>query len=120
MDYSHCEEIYVKLTTYSFLEYMLKEVDKKDDMNSQCVTPTAENLFIVVETLETLTTDKADHFHRIVARLLFASKIEKPDLQLAVEYLCTRVKCPNEEDYDKLRRVIKYIRRTIHSPLLLG
>ena len=74
----------------------------------------------MIEISENLEVDKADSFHRMVARLLFAAKRARPDIQVAVAYLCTRVKYPNEADYDKLRRVIKYIRRTIHLPLLLG
>ena len=120
LDYMHRKDHYVKLTMCYFLEDILKEVDEKDDMNGKCVTPAAANLFTVVQTSKKLSVNKADYFHRIVAGLLFASKRARPDLQVAVAYVCTRVKCPNEADYDKLRRLIKYIRRTIHLPLLLG
>jgi hypothetical protein len=37
-----------------------------------------------------------------------------------VAYLCTRVKAPNQSDYRKLTRVIKYLRLTIFIPLVLG
>ena len=67
-----------------------------------------------------MNQDQADYFHRMVACLLFVAKRTQPYLQVEIAYLCTRVKAPNECDYDKLRRVIKYIRRTIHLPLLLG
>ena len=120
IDYTHRKDRYVKLIMYDFLEDILKEVNEKGDINGEYVTPAAANLFTVVETSEKLSANKADYFHRIVVRLLFASKRARPDLQVAVAYLCTRVKFPNEADYDKLRRVIKYIRKTIHLPLLLG
>jgi hypothetical protein len=44
----------------------------------------------------------------------------KMDLQVAVAYLCTRVKCLNQSDYRKLTRVIKYLQLTIFIPLVLG
>ena len=37
-------------------------------------------------------------------QLLFAAKRAKPDLQVAIAYLCTRVKSPSQPDYCKLTR----------------
>jgi hypothetical protein len=62
----------------------------------------------------------SDFSHRTTARLLFAAKRARPDLQVAVAYLCKRVKSPNQSDYRKLTRVIKYLRLTISIPLVLG
>jgi hypothetical protein len=67
-----------------------------------------------------LNEKESDFFHRTTARLLFAAKRARPDLQVAVAYLCTRVKCPSQSDYRKLARVIKYLRLTISIPLVLG
>ena len=119
-DYTHRKECYVKLTMYNFFKDILEEIKEKGNMNGECVTPAAVNLFTVVETSEKLSVNKADYFHRLVTRLLFASKRARPDIQVAVAYLCTRAICPNEANYDKLHQVIKYIRITIHTTLLLG
>jgi hypothetical protein len=54
-----------------------------------------------------------------VAKLLFLSKRARPDIQLAVSFLCTRVKKPDMDDYQKLCRVIKYLRNTIDIELNL-
>ena len=35
-------------------------------------------------------------------------------------FLCTQVSDPSQQDYNKLTTVIKYIRETIHLPLLIG
>ena len=61
-----------------------------------------------------------DYFHRMVARLLFVAKRARPDLQVAVTFLCTCVSAQTRQDYNKLATVIKYIRHTIHLPLLIG
>jgi hypothetical protein len=58
--------------------------------------------------------------YRTTARLLFVAKRACPDLQVAVAYLCTRVKSPNQSNYRKLTRVIKYLRLTIFILLVLG
>lgn len=62
----------------------------------------------------------SDIFHRLVARLLFASKGARPDLQVAIAFLCTHVCKPTQQDHKKLARVIQYLERTICLPLILG
>ena len=53
-------------------------------------------------------------------RLLFAAKRARPDIQVAVAYLCTRVREPTKDDYLKLARVIRYLRNTVNLPLVIG
>jgi hypothetical protein len=61
-----------------------------------------------------------DFYHRTTAKLLFAAKRARPNLQVAVAYMCTRVKAPTVADYYKLGRTLKYLRGTIFIPLVLG
>ena len=56
----------------------------------------------------------------MTARLLFAAKQARPDIQVAVAYLCTRVREPTEDDYLKLARVICYPCTTVYLPLVIG
>ena len=51
-------------------------------------------------------------FHTFAARLLYLCERARPDVQLAVLYLCTRVKGPNTSDKKKLDRVIGFLKRT--------
>ena len=44
--------------------------------------------------------------------MLFVAQRGRPDLRTALSFLCKRVKSPDEDDYKKLVRPIKYIRRT--------
>ena len=55
-----------------------------------------------------------------MAKLLFAAKRARPDLQTAIAFLCTRVKSPDLDDWKKLIRVLSYLRDTIFLPLVLG
>ena len=103
---------------YDYLEDIVDEAPK--DMDGSAVTPAANDLFQVDEECEKLDPETADLFHRTVARLLFAAKRSRPDLQTAIAFLCTRVKNPDKNDYEKLKRVIKYLRETISLPLVLG
>jgi hypothetical protein len=108
----------VKSAMYDYLEDVLS--DMPDDMRGTSPTPASDNLFDVDEESTLLTEKEADFFHRTTARLLFAAKRARPDLQVAVAYLCTRAKYPNQSDYRKLTRVIKYLRLTVSIPLVLG
>jgi hypothetical protein len=116
IDYS--EKGKVRFTMYDYLEDILDEMP--DDMNGTAPTPASDNMFDVDEESPTLNEKESDFFHRTTARLLFAAKRARPDLQVAVAYLCTRVKAPTQSDYRKLTRVIKYLRLTIFIPLVLG
>ena len=89
---------------YDYLEDILSEMP--NSMNGTSLWPADDNLFDVDEQSEPLSVEQVDFFHRTTARLLFASKRARPDLQVAVAYLCTRVKSPNQSDLKKLTRVI--------------
>jgi hypothetical protein len=54
-----------------------------------------------------------------VAQLLFACPRARQDIQPTVAFLTTRVRSPVEDDWNKLKRVLQYLRCTIHIPLIL-
>jgi len=58
-------------------------------------SPAAEDLFEIGESRK-LEKERADEFHRIVAKGLFACKRARPDIHTAIAVLCTRVAAPNE------------------------
>jgi hypothetical protein len=104
IDYSDKDK--VKFTMYDYLEDILDEMP--NDMNGTAPAPASDNMFEVDEESPLLNEKESDFFHRTTARLLFAAKRARPDLQVAVAYLCTQVKSPNQSDYRKRTRVIKY------------
>jgi hypothetical protein len=67
-----------------------------------------------------LGEDKAETYVRIVMQLLFLSQWAHPDIQLAVSFLNTRLVKPDEDDYKKLVRVVKYLDTTVDMPLVLA
>ena len=109
----------VAFTMFDYLEDIIVEAPEELKPN-KCMHPCNGNLFMVKEDSPLLDPKKADLFHRLVARLLFASKRARPDIQVTVAFLCTRVKAPTEEDYRKLGRLIGYVKKTIDLPLILG
>jgi hypothetical protein len=95
IDYS--EDGKVKLTMYDYLEDILEE--SPEDMKGVTRTVASDHLFTVNPECTKLNPETADYYHRTVARILFASKRARPDLQTAVAFLCTRVAAPDDDDY---------------------
>jgi len=98
----------VRITMSDYIANMLD--DLPDDMDGVAATPAANCLFEVnTSNLELLDQETKDMFHTNVAKLLFLSKQARPDIQTAVGFLCTHVKSPNRDDYNKLKRVMRYL-----------
>ena len=104
----------------NFLKEIMEEFPEA--ITSTKTTPAAEYLFKVREEGEAklLPEEQAIIFHRIVAKLVYLQARARRDLQLATSFLTTRVKRPDEDDWGKLRRVLQYIKGTLHMPLVLS
>jgi hypothetical protein len=87
----------------------LQEFLKDNVVHGTCSSPASNKLFDVDEDSKPLEAERAKAFHTSVARLLYLSKRTRPDILLPVNFLCTRVKSPTEEDGRKLERVVKYL-----------
>ena len=92
----------VVFSMFNYLEDIIVEAPLDLKVGPKHKTPASGKLFHVDETSPLLNTEKAELFHQLVAHLLFASKRVRPDIQVAVAFLCMRVKNPTEEDYKKL------------------
>ena len=92
-----------------------------DDLkNSRSYYPGNDQLMKIDYNSPSLSLKDAKLFHQHVARLLFASKRARPDIQVWVALLCTRVKSQNKQDYKKLGRVISYLKETVYLQLVIG
>ena len=108
LDFSEEKRFTVDMEEY--LEGMLDELPS--DMDGHASTPAADHLFRTRLNAPKLNEKQAELFHRVTAQMLFVSQRGRPDLRTAVSFLTKRVKAPDEDDYKKLVRAIKYIRRT--------
>jgi hypothetical protein len=73
------------------------------------ITPAKADLFKVVEAE---ASEEQSKFHTTTAKLLFMAKRTRPEVLLAVQYLCTRVREPTVNDVQKLERVLGFLRKT--------
>ena len=77
------------------------------------------NVFDIGDDIE-LLEDRRVMFHKFVAKLLYLSKRVRPDISVAVSFLCTRVTKATAEDERKLDRVMKYLNGTKTAGVCLG
>ncbi len=76
-------------------------------------TSAADHLFQIRPPIEAriLPESQAIAYHHTTAQLLFLSRVHR-NIQTAVAFLTTRVKVPDEDDWGKLKRVLKYLNGT--------
>jgi hypothetical protein len=82
-------------------------------------TPARDNLFNL-GTGAKLDTKRSEIFHTFVAKGLFLCKRARPNIQQAISVLCTRLRDPNQADWEKLMRVMKYLHGTKGENLTLS
>lgn len=74
--------------------------------------PWDAELFKVDETSPKLEQEKAEHFISFVYRALFVSKRGRQDVSPAVAFLTTRVQSPTKQDWEKLKKMMRFLYRT--------
>ena len=100
--------------------------DFPEEVGKACSLPALEHLFEIRDPEETkhlgkfLPEELAQHFHHTVAQLLYIATRVRRDIQTAVALLTTRIKKPDEDDWGKLKWVLKYLKGTKHMSLTLN
>ena len=92
-----------------------------DDINDKVSSPAAPNLFHTKSTTSKLLDEKRkENFHSVTAKIMYIMKRARPDVELAVAFLSTRVKEPNESDWKKLKRVLCWLKGTLNETRFIG
>ncbi len=106
----------------SMVPYVKKVItDFIEDIHGNAATPVGENLFQIRDGQDRVRLDskRAQAFHSTVAQLLFITMRCRRDIQTAVAFLTTPVKDLDEDDWIKLRQVLKYLHGTVYLSLTL-
>ena len=108
----------VSINMIDYVKNMLE--DFPEELTAQGARyPWSENLFRVDDSSPLLPKEKAEEFHTFVAKTLFASKRSRIDVQPAVSFLSTRIKAPTEQDWFKLKKMMRFLKRTADDVLTL-
>ncbi len=115
-DYAFKREVQINMCKY--LSKVIE--DFPEEIMGVSATPAADHLFKVREDGRKLSKEQVDVFHHIVYQLLFAANRACQDIQTAVSLLTTRVQAPNEDDWGKHKRVLKYLKGTQYLKITLS
>jgi hypothetical protein len=117
MEFNFSSEGEVKINMTKYIGKIIK--DFPEEILGKQATPAGNHLFKVREDGHKLDEEQANAFHHTVYQLLFAANRARRDIQTAVSFLTTRVKEPDEDDWGKLKRVLKYLNGTKYLKLTL-
>ena len=66
-----------------------------------------------------LDKERAKSFHHTVTQLVFVVSRDRKDINMAIDFLCIRVRIPDEDDRVKLVRLLRYISCNMHLPFIV-
>ena len=115
LDYSVPGQVTIDMKYY--VEAMIDQY--KHEMSDKITSPASENLFKINKHSPKIDKILAEEFHTTVARGLFVSKRARPDIQPTIAFLCTRVREPTKDDWNKLNRLMSYLKKTKNEVLVL-
>ena len=117
LDFSRKGQVSIDMSRY--IKSMVVNFPQ-EELKGYCKHPWDENLFRVDETSPKLPQDKAELFHRVVAQGLFVCKRGRPDISPAIAFLTTRVREPTLQDWEKLCRLMRFLKKTQNDILTLS
>ena len=85
-------------------------------------TPAADYLFTVRDESDArpLPEEQAVYFHHAVVQLNYLATGSRRDIHPCVAFITTRVRKPDEDAWGKLKRLLGYLKGTVHMPLILS
>jgi len=118
MDFSKKGKVSINMIEY--IKGMI--ADFPEEIVSVKTSPAQDHLFDVRDPsmARLLPEEQAMAFHHTTAQLLFLSARARRDIQPCIAFLTTRVKAPDEDDWGKVKRVLGYLKGTLHMPLILS
>ena len=119
MTFDFSEKGIVKVDMIDYMAAMVDDFSTKFEPDDVAPNPAAEDLLTVGDS-EDLEKEQADEFHTLIAKGLWACKRARPDIHEATTALSTRVRNPNQDDWKKLHRLLRYINGTRKDKLILS
>jgi hypothetical protein len=119
VDMEFCEDGALEVSMFKYLQNI---IDKFSEIiTGRATSPVHDQLCNSRDKKEAreLSKEQALAFHHMVAQLLFMATRTRWDIQTAVAILTTRVKNPDEDNWGKLKRVLKYLNGTKYLKLRL-
>jgi Reverse transcriptase (RNA-dependent DNA polymerase) len=113
LDFSHTGEARVTMGGY------IDDMVKNSGVLGTARTPSTDGLFEVRDTALPVPEAVRVWFHSLIASILYVAKRTKPECLVAVSALATKVHTCDSDDVDKAIRLVRYIRGTKDSGIIL-
>ena len=99
----------LEVSMFKYLDSIIDEFP--EFITGKAATLVADHLFSVRDADEAkcLPEEKDISFHHNTAKLLFLSSRDRRDIHTYVSFFTTRVKKPDEDNWGKLKRALKYL-----------
>ena len=120
MIFDYRQDGVVMINQIEYIKSILKEFP--EEITKTRVSPAADYLFTVRDASEVkpLPEEQAVYFHRTVAQVNYVAARARRDIHPCTAFLQTRVQRPDEDDWGKLKRLLGYLKGTLHMPLILS
>ena len=105
------------------MRHYIKEAieDFGEAINTVAKSPARKHTFDHIdENSPALDPERKDKFHSITAKLLHVAIRGRGDILPTVGFLCSRVSKCTEQDWNKLRRLLQFLKGDIDKLLILG
>ena len=119
MNFDYSTPGIVKVDMIDYVKGMLDDFSVQFKPTDTEPSPAANDLFAEGDG-PLLDQARKEEFHTFTAKGLFLCKRARPDILPVITVLCTRVKSPNESDWNKLVRMMKFLNGTREEPLILS
>ena len=119
MDYTTFGQANIIILEY--IDEILYTFDKADllsGFNNSSAVP--DITFKVNKYYKNLNAKQSMEFHHLVAKILFATKKDRPNTCTIVSFLTTLVIEPDNYNWSRVVHLMKYVRSTRNIPLILG
>ncbi len=110
----------VMVTMMEYIKTILNDFSEK--ITGTKTSPATDHPFTVRDPslARMLPEEQVVAFHHTTTQLLFLSARAWQDIQPATAFLSMRVRSPDEDDWGKVKRVLSYLKGTLHMPLILS
>ena len=120
MDLDYSSRGKVKISIVKYLDKII--VSFPEEITRTAESTAADHMFQTREEddkSKVLPEEQARHFHHTVSQLLCLAMRARPGIKKSIAFLTKRVRDPDEDDWQKLKRVLKYLKGTRHMKLTL-
>lgn len=96
----------ITLSQFGLIDGLLEKF-QDNSSTLKVSSPAANDLFDVDNNSPRL--DGREGFLSIIMTLMYLARLTRPDLLLPVTFLASRTHCATQQDFQKLKRVLKYL-----------